>query len=145
MPGFGSLLLAPLLLLALASAQADTLLIAANTTDPAPRAAWQEAVRRFQHENPDIRVELTVYDHEDYKKAIRNWLTGAPPDVVFWFAGNRMRQFVVPGLLEEKRVLRVGARPAAFNESHAQFIELVRDAQLVVDRVGNTLGLAAVA
>jgi len=81
------------------SAGAGTLVINSNTTDPAPRAAWQAAVDRFARENPDLAVELNVYDHESYKKAIRNWLTGMPPDVVFWFGGNRMRQFAVPGLL----------------------------------------------
>ena len=82
-------------------AASGTLVINSNSTDPAPRAAWQSAVERFQRENPDIEVEYNVYDHESYKKAIRNWLTGAPPDVVFWFAGNRMRQFSAPGLLED--------------------------------------------
>ena len=65
----------------------------------APRG--QAAVDRFQRENPEVSVEFNVYDHESYKKAIRDWLTGSPPDVVFWFAGNRMRQFVTPGLLED--------------------------------------------
>jgi len=82
-------------------ADAGTLVINANTADPVPRAAWEAAVVRFQQENPDVRVEFNVYDHESYKKAIRNWLTGSPPDVVFWFAGNRMRQFTAPGLLED--------------------------------------------
>lgn len=99
---------------------AGTLVINANTTDPAPRAAWQAAVRQFEAENPDIRVELNVYDHESYKKALRNWLTSAPPDVVFWFAGNRMRQFVVPGLLDDVSALftssvRASMHPAALD------------------------------
>ncbi len=84
-----------------ASAGTGLLVINSNNTDPAPRAAWQAVVDRFQRENPDLSVELNVYDHESYKKAIRGWLTSAPPDVVFWFAGNRMRQFVTPGLLED--------------------------------------------
>ena len=83
------------------SAWAATLVINTNATDPVPRAAWQAVVDRFQREHSAIRVELNVYDHESYKKAIRNWLTAAPPDVVFWFAGYRMRQFVRPGLLED--------------------------------------------
>ena len=84
-----------------ASAAAGALVINSNNTDPVPRAAWQATVDRFQRENPDLKIEFNVYDHESYKKAIRNWLTSAPPDVVFWFAGNRMRQFVAPGLLED--------------------------------------------
>jgi multiple sugar transport system substrate-binding protein len=82
-------------------AATGALVINSNSADPAPRAAWQAAVERFKRENPDIEVEYNVYDHESYKKSIRNWLTGAPPDVVFWFAGNRMRQFAAPGLLED--------------------------------------------
>lgn len=84
-----------------ASAWAGGLVINANSADPAPRAAWGAAVEQFRRENPDIDVEFNVYDHESYKKTIRNWLTGAPPDVVFWFAGHRMRQFAAPGLLED--------------------------------------------
>jgi multiple sugar transport system substrate-binding protein len=83
------------------SARADTLVINANASDPAPRAAWTAAIDKFQRENPGIAVKLNVYDHESYKKALRNWLTSAPPDVVFWFVGNRMREFVRPGLLAD--------------------------------------------
>jgi multiple sugar transport system substrate-binding protein len=83
------------------AAAAGPLVVNANSSDPAPRAAWEAAVEQFQRENPDVQVQFNIYDHESYKKAIRNWLTGAPPDVVFWFAGHRMRQFVTPGLLED--------------------------------------------
>ncbi|TMJ06208.1 MAG: carbohydrate ABC transporter substrate-binding protein [Alphaproteobacteria bacterium] len=82
-------------------APARTLIINANTSDPAPRAAWSAAVAAFERENPDIQVKFNIYDHESYKKSIRNWLTGASPDVVFWFAGNRMRGFVERKLLTD--------------------------------------------
>ena len=84
-----------------ASACAGTLVINANSADPAPRAAWEATVAQFRRENPDVDVVFNVYDHESYKKAIRNWLTGEPPDIVFWFAGHRMRQLAAPGLLED--------------------------------------------
>jgi multiple sugar transport system substrate-binding protein len=96
----GALLVA-WLLIAPTAARAGPLVINANSADPAPRAAWEAAVAEFQRQHPDIQVRFNVYDHESYKKAIRNWLTGAPPDVVFWFAGHRMRQFAAPGLLED--------------------------------------------
>ncbi len=83
------------------TARADTLVINANASDPAPRAAWTSVIDKFQRENPGIAVKLNVYDHESYKKALRNWLTSAPPDVVFWFVGHRMREFVEPGLLAD--------------------------------------------
>lgn len=96
-----TLALVALLWIAMPVAGAATLVVNANSADPAPKAAWEALVKRFQHEHPETRVQLNIYDHESYKKALRNWLTGAPPDVVFWFAGNRMRQFVTPGLLED--------------------------------------------
>ena len=83
------------------AARAGTLVINLNTTEPAPRAAWQATIAAFERDNPDVRVQLNVYDHESYKQSIRNWLTGVPPDVVFWFAGNRMRQLAAPGLLDD--------------------------------------------
>ena len=85
----------------LGPAAARTLVINANTSDPAPRAAWEATIVGFQRENPGIEVKLNVYDHESYKRSIRNWLTGAAPDVVFWFAGNRMRGFVERELLAD--------------------------------------------
>jgi multiple sugar transport system substrate-binding protein len=95
------LLLTGLLLPSPHAALADTLVITANTSNPAPRAAWEAAVAAFEAEHPEIEVNFNVYDHESYKKAIRNWLTSVSPDVVYWFVGNRMRQFVTPGLLED--------------------------------------------
>jgi multiple sugar transport system substrate-binding protein len=95
--GLGSLLLAA----AHGSALAGTLVINADTSNPAPRAAWEAAVEAFAKEHPEVEVSFNVYDHESYKRAIRNWLTGASPDVVYWFVGHRMEQLVVPGLLED--------------------------------------------
>jgi multiple sugar transport system substrate-binding protein len=78
-----------------------TLEINANASDPTPRAAWGALVEGFRRENPDLDVRFNVYDHESYKKALRNWLTGGAPDVVFWFAGERMRSFVRANLFED--------------------------------------------
>lgn len=91
--------------------RADTLTINANTSDPAPRAAWQAIVERFRAEHPEISVELNIYDHESYKKSLRNWLTSAAPDVIFWNAGYRMRQLVALGLLEDVSGLFADAAP----------------------------------
>jgi multiple sugar transport system substrate-binding protein len=98
------------------------LTINANTSDPAPRAAWAEAVRHFQAENPDVEVRFNIYDHESYKRSLRNWLTGGSPDVVFWFVGRRMREFVEPGLLEDVSDLYTPERKASL---HPGALELV--------------------
>jgi len=107
-----------------AGALAGTLVVNSNASDPAPRAAWQALVERFQRENPDVDVRLNVSDHESYKKQIRNWLTGSPPDVVFWFAGNRMRQFVGPGLLADVSGLYT---PDVRAQLHPSALDLVSD------------------
>ena len=80
---------------------AGTLVINSNQSDPAPKQAWTDIVADFQAENPDITVKFNEYDHEGYKSAIRNWLVTSPPDIVFWFAGNRMKYFVDRGLFED--------------------------------------------
>src|SRR4051794_14297839 len=80
---------------------ADRLSINTGASDPAPRQAWQDVADWFARENPDIQLEFNIYDQESYKKALRNWLTSAAPDVIYWNAGYRMRQLAVPGLLED--------------------------------------------
>lgn len=76
------------------TALADTLVINTNTSDPAPRAAFEQVIAQFEAANPDVEVEWNVFEHEAYKTAIRNWLGSSPPDVVTWFAGERMNTFV---------------------------------------------------
>jgi len=80
---------------------ASELIINSDASDPAPKAAFGEIVKAFEQENPDIKVTYNLYDHEGYKTTIRNWLVTSPPDVVFWYAGNRMKAFVDRGLFED--------------------------------------------
>lgn len=93
------------LMLALAltpfSASAAKLVINSNQSDPAPKQVFTNVVEEFKKQNPDVEVQFNTMDHEGYKTAIRNWLTTEPPDVVFWFAGNRMKAFVDRGLLDD--------------------------------------------
>ena len=80
---------------------AGELVINANTSDPAPKAAFEAAIEVFKSENPDIEVKFNVFDHEGFKTSIRNFLSSEAPDVVTWFAGNRMKVFVDKNLLED--------------------------------------------
>jgi multiple sugar transport system substrate-binding protein len=93
------------LILALAltpfAVRAEKLVINSNESDPAPKETFTKVVDEFKKQNPDLQVEFNTMDHEGYKTAIRNWLTTEPPDVVFWFAGNRMKAFVDRGLLDD--------------------------------------------
>jgi len=59
------------------------------------RRVMTEVVKLFEQKHPDIRVDMSTTAHEDFKNAIRIWLTSnAPPDVVTWFAGERAKFFV---------------------------------------------------
>ena len=79
----------------------DTVVFNADTSDPAPRTAFAEVVKRYEAAHPGTTVQYNVYDHESYKQAIRNWLTSEAPDVVLWYTGERLRQFVRPGLIAD--------------------------------------------
>ncbi len=80
---------------------AGELVINADTSDPDPKKAFQTLIAKFEKAHPDVTVKSNIYDHEAYKTTIRNWLVTEPPDVVYWYAGNRMKQFVNLGLLED--------------------------------------------
>lgn len=96
-----SLLVGAIASATLSMANAGTLVINSDQADPAPKKAFTEIVEKFESENPDITIKYNLYDKEGYKTAIRNWLATTPPDVVFWYAGNRMKTFVDRGLFED--------------------------------------------
>ncbi|RJK99095.1 carbohydrate ABC transporter substrate-binding protein [Paracoccus aestuarii] len=82
-----------------ALAQDRVLTFNTNASDPAPRQMFETLAADFMAEHPEIRVEINTFDHEGFKTAIRNFLTADPPDLITWFAGNRMKPFVDAGQL----------------------------------------------
>ncbi len=85
-----------------------TLRIFFNDQNPAPRAAMEGMVERFQALHPNLTIELTFIDREANKTQIRNYLSANPPDVNGWYAGNRMRPYVAAGLFEDVSDLWAG-------------------------------------
>ncbi|MDC7221226.1 MAG: ABC transporter substrate-binding protein [Spirochaetales bacterium] len=66
--------------------------------DPKPRAADEQMVAEFQAAHPEFEVIHSIVAHEDFKQAIRAYLTSStPPDLLTWFAGNRARFFIDKG------------------------------------------------
>ena len=100
LPALAAALLA-FALAAPASAQQRTLVFNTDTSNPAPKAAFEQLVKDFEAENPDIKVELNIFDREGYKTAIRNFLTADAPDLATWYAANRMAPFVNAGQFED--------------------------------------------
>jgi multiple sugar transport system substrate-binding protein len=70
-------------------------------SDPASVKALGEMVTKFEAENPDVKVKLSTIDSEAYKTAVRGWLTTKAPDVIFWSASERLRDFVRLGLIDD--------------------------------------------
>ena len=87
--------------LGISSSWGGTVVFNTDLTDPAPLAAWDYIVEKFEAENPDVKVERNNFDHEGYKQAVRNFLVTSPPDIFNWYAGNRMLPFVRAGLIED--------------------------------------------
>lgn len=70
--------------------------------DPKPRAFDEKTIADWNAAHPDMPVEASIIAHEDFKQAIRAYLTADPaPDVLTWFAGNRTRFFVKKGLIRD--------------------------------------------
>lgn len=70
--------------------------------DPKPRAFDESVVAAWNEQHPDMPVQQSIIAHEDFKQAIRAYLTADPaPDVLTWFAGNRTRFFVDKGLVRD--------------------------------------------
>jgi ABC-type glycerol-3-phosphate transport system substrate-binding protein len=66
--------------------------------DPIPRAGDEQIVSDFQAAFPEYLVIHSIVAHEDFKQAIRTYLTSStPPDLLTWFAGNRARFFIDKG------------------------------------------------
>lgn len=78
-----------------------TLRIISDMSNPAPRAIMENLAAEFDAMHPNLSVELEVVDREAWKSQIRNALTANPPDVVNWYAANRMAPYVNAGLFED--------------------------------------------
>jgi multiple sugar transport system substrate-binding protein/raffinose/stachyose/melibiose transport system substrate-binding protein len=83
-----------------APVQKTTLVYNSMHGDPVPRAADEYLVAEFQKKYPQYEVKHSIVAHEDFKQAIRAYLTAStPPDLLTWFAGNRARYFIDKGLI----------------------------------------------
>jgi multiple sugar transport system substrate-binding protein/raffinose/stachyose/melibiose transport system substrate-binding protein len=81
-------------------AQDNVITFSSYSSDPIPRAFNEAVVEMWNTNNPDTPVEMSTIAHEDFKQAIRAYLTASPPpDVLTWFAGNRARFFIDRGLI----------------------------------------------
>jgi len=57
------------------NAEQRELVINTDTSDPAPKAAFEQLIKDFEAAHPDVKVKWNLFDHEGYKTAIRNFLS----------------------------------------------------------------------
>jgi len=80
---------------------AGELVVNTNYSDPAPKRVIKEVVKMFEEAHPEVDVTLNIFSHEDFKTLLRTWLGAKEgPDIVSWFAGERMRYFAKKGLIK---------------------------------------------
>ncbi|MGJ8621330.1 MAG: ABC transporter substrate-binding protein [Yoonia sp.] len=84
-----------------AHALSGELNIISDMSNPAPRAVMEGLAADFDALHPGLEVNLTIVDREAWKTQIRNALGANPPDVVNWYAANRMRPYVDAGLFAD--------------------------------------------
>lgn len=83
-----------------AFAQQRKLTVISERSNPKTREALAKLAADFEKQT-GVSVTVNNMDHEAHKTAIRNYLVASPPDICFWFSGNRMRSFVKRGLFED--------------------------------------------
>ncbi|MFV1872600.1 MAG: ABC transporter substrate-binding protein [Oleiphilus sp.] len=65
------------------------------------RNAYFDLVQKFERHYPSIKVNIQAIEQEHYKQQIELWLKSASrSDVMFWFGGERLNQFVSQDLIE---------------------------------------------
>ncbi len=83
---------------AIAQDLSGTLRIMSDMSNPGPRAVMEKLAADFDAMHPNLTIELDIVDREAWKSQIRNALSANPPDVINWYAANRMAPYVNAGL-----------------------------------------------
>ncbi len=97
----GMLVIGAILFLGLLGAAKEQIVVNSYMSDPAPREAFAQLVTMFEEQFPNYDVVVNTFPHEDFKTLLRTWLPAPEgPDVLTWFAGERMQYFAAQGLLE---------------------------------------------
>ncbi|WP_179188031.1 ABC transporter substrate-binding protein [Kiloniella majae] len=78
-----------------------TLRIISDMSNPAPRAVMEKLATDFDALHPDLTVKVDIVDRDAWKSQIRNALSANAPDIVNWYAANRMGPYVKSGLFED--------------------------------------------
>ncbi|MDG3086316.1 extracellular solute-binding protein [Vibrio hannami] len=94
-----SLLLLQFPLVSHASNELHVSLLLINATQ---RNAYHDAIDDFSRKNPDIEVFVKDFESEYYKANVKSWLVSERhSDVMYWFSGQRLKEFISKGWVKE--------------------------------------------
>ncbi len=80
--------------------QRKTISVITDQVTPAPNAFMKQVVDLWNSNQPSRQVNVTFIDHEKLRDLLESYLTSKnPPDVLTWFAGNRMKSFMERDLM----------------------------------------------
>lgn len=86
--------------IAMANPKLDTLHFGVSISTSAQREAFYTMARRFEAENPGLKVEFKALTSEVYKEQFADFLQGRNQfDVLYWHAGERLFEYVDQGLI----------------------------------------------
>jgi multiple sugar transport system substrate-binding protein len=97
---------------------AGKLTIGSNLSDAVPKKALADVIALFGTKNPNISVTVNTVDHTTFQNQLSTYLAATPEDVVTWFAGYRMRAFVVQGLFSDISDLWAGDMGKLYNDAY---------------------------
>jgi multiple sugar transport system substrate-binding protein len=79
-----------------------TVKLQSNDSDAIPKKALASLVAAYEKARPSVTVNISTIDHNTFQQDLNNYLTASqPPDVLTWFAGERVRYFAGLGLLAD--------------------------------------------
>ncbi|MEY7971416.1 ABC transporter substrate-binding protein [Saccharomonospora xinjiangensis] len=88
-----------------------------DQTSPSMSDLAERVVSLWARKRPDVPVRLSYLDHEEMRDRLESLLTDpAPPDVMTWFAGNRMTSLLDRGLMLDISAIW---RAEGFQEAYA--------------------------
>lgn len=83
------------------AAEQQKVVLAAQIAGGAHRLELLREVQNFKLQNPEIDLELKMFRGNTYSEKVEHWLHGgAGPDIIYWYGGQRVRQYAEQGLIQ---------------------------------------------
>ncbi len=84
------------------SGGSNSIKLQSNMSDAVPKKSLADLVAKYEAANAGKTVNISTIDHNTFQINLANYLNAHnPPDVLTWFAGNRVRFFAGKGLLAD--------------------------------------------